>query len=71
MEKHFGAYNPQFSFMRLFDFVDAINTFTKDFEIDLIITVPKKHSFLSTLFKKNHTTKLAYSSNVPILAIHE
>lgn len=71
LEKHFAAYNPQFAFIRLFDFLDAINNFTRDREIDLIITVPKKHSFLGGLFKTSHTQKLAYHSSVPIIAIHE
>lgn len=71
LERHFSAYNPQFAFIRLFDFLDAINNFTRDHEIDLIITIPRKHSFLSNLFKTSHTKKLAYHSSVPIVAIHE
>ena len=71
LEKHFAEYNPQFAFIRLFDFLEAINNFTRDKEIDLIITVPKRHSFLGGLFKTSHTKKLAYHSNVPIVAIHE
>lgn len=71
LEKYFSAYNPQFAFIRLFDFLDAINNFTKDNEIDLIITVPRKHSFLSKLFKTSHTKKLAYHSHVPMVAIQE
>lgn len=71
LEKYFGAYNPQFAFIRLFDFLDAINNFTKDKEIDLIITIPRKHSFLSKLFKTSHTKKLAYHTSIPIVAIQE
>jgi len=70
LEKYFKAYNPQFAFIRLFDFVEAINNFTNDHEIDLIVTVPRKHSFLSNLFKTSHTKKLAYHSTVPIVAIN-
>lgn len=71
LEKQFSDFNPQFSFIRLYDFLDAINNFTKDYGIDFIITVPKKHSFVSKLFKTSHTKKLAYHSTVPIVAIHE
>jgi len=70
LEKYFKAYNPQFAFIRLFDFVEAINNFTNDHQIDLIITVPRKHSFITNLFKTSHTKKLAYHSTVPIVAIH-
>lgn len=71
LEKTFEAYNPEFYFIRMFDFLDAISNFTTDHNIDLIITVPRKHSFLSGLYKTSHTKKLAYHSYVPVVAIHE
>jgi len=55
----------------MFDFLDATSNFTVDREIDLIVTVPRKHSFLSGLYKTSHTKKLAYHSHVPVAAIHE
>jgi nucleotide-binding universal stress UspA family protein len=63
-------YKPEYYFIRLFDFTDAISTFSEGHNIDAIITVPRKHSFLESLFKSSHTKKLAYHSHVPILAIH-
>jgi hypothetical protein len=35
----------------------------------MIITIPKNQSFISNLFKITHTSKLAYHSHVPIVAI--
>ncbi|HVU59041.1 MAG TPA: universal stress protein [Puia sp.] len=63
-------YSPDFYFIRLFDFMDAINQFVADNKIDLILTFPRKHSFLSNVFKSTNTTQLAYHSHVPIVAIH-
>ncbi len=63
-------YNPEYYFIRMYDFIDAINQFVADKEIDMIITIPRKHSFLSNIFKTTHTTKLAYHSHVPIVTIH-
>lgn len=71
LENMFSAYSPQFFFIRLYDFLDAISSFTMDRNIDLIMTVPRSHSFLSGLYKTSHTKKLAYHSHVPIIAIHE
>lgn len=71
IEEQFANYNPQFAFIRLYDFLDAINQFAKDKQIDFIITIPKKHSFLSNLFRSSTTKKLAYHSHIPIVAIHE
>jgi nucleotide-binding universal stress UspA family protein len=71
LEKILGGYQPEFYFIRQYDFLDAVSQFTQDKNIDVIVTVPKEHSFLSGLFKTSHTKKLAYHSHVPIIAIHE
>lgn len=69
MEDKLSSYNPEFSFLRSYDFLDGINKFAEAKDIDVIITVPRKHSFLSQLFKTSHTKKLAYHSHVPTIAI--
>jgi nucleotide-binding universal stress UspA family protein len=69
LEASLSAYSPDFYFIRLFDFMDAINQFVADNDIDLILTFPRKHSFLSNVFKTTNTVKLAYHSHVPIVAI--
>ncbi|HYE54864.1 MAG TPA: universal stress protein [Chitinophagaceae bacterium] len=71
LENILQPYNPQFYFIRMYDFVDAVNQFVEDKEIDLILTVPKKHSFLTNIFRSSYTKKLAYHSHVPIIAVHE
>lgn len=71
LEAILGNYQPEFYFIRQYDFLDAVSQFTQDKNIDVIVTVPKEHSFLSGLFKTSHTKKLAYHSHVPIIAIHE
>jgi nucleotide-binding universal stress UspA family protein len=71
LEKILGSYQPEFYFIRQYDFLDAVSQFTHDKNIDVIVTVPKEHAFLSGLFKTSHTKKLAYHSHVPIIAIHE
>ena len=67
----FREYNPEFYFIGMNDFHEAINQFVYDKNIDLIVTVPRYHSFLNSMFKSSHTKKLVYHSSVPILAAHE
>lgn len=69
LEASLTAYKPEFYFIRLFDFLDAINQFVADNQIDLILTFPRRHSFLSNVFKTTSTVKLAYHSHVPLVAI--
>lgn len=71
LEKMLQDFSPEFYFIRQYDFLDAVSQFAQDKAIDLIITVPKDHSFLSKIFSTSHTKKLAYHSHVPIVAIHE
>lgn len=70
LERIFQDFDPQFSFIRLYDFLDAISSITHDRNIDLLITIPRSHSFLTGLFKPSHTKRLAYHSHVPLLTIH-
>jgi nucleotide-binding universal stress UspA family protein len=71
MEEMLDGYHPKFSFIRMFDFVESVNLYAEDIQADLIITVPRKHGFLSGLFKTSHTKKLAYHSHIPVLAVQE
>ncbi|HXB94340.1 MAG TPA: universal stress protein [Puia sp.] len=70
LESLLKDYNPEFYFIRLFDFVEATNQFVTDYHIDLILTFPRRHSFLSNVFRTTSTSKLAYHSHVPIVAIN-
>ncbi|MBS1947183.1 MAG: universal stress protein [Bacteroidetes bacterium] len=70
LDKILKDFNPTYSFMRLFDFVEAIDAFVKDYNIDMLLTIPKNDSLFSNFFKTTHTSKLAYHSRIPIIAIH-
>jgi nucleotide-binding universal stress UspA family protein len=63
-------YNPHFFFVLEEDFTAAVDKFAEECSADIIITVPRKHTFLSSLFKSSNTKKLAYHSSLPILALH-
>ena len=71
MQELFADSNPEFYFIGMNDFHDAIEQFTRDRNIDLLIVIPKNHSLFDRLFGKSHTKKLAFHSSVPIIAAHE
>lgn len=68
MESRLKAYNPEFSFLRSYDFLEGIISFAESKGVDAIITVPKKQGFVNQLFKI-YTKKLALATHVPIIAI--
>lgn len=67
----FSRFNTEFYFITMNNFFDAIDTFVKDYDIDVLITIPKHQSNATSIFKTTHTKKLAYHSHIPILAAHE
>jgi len=71
MEMILQGYNTEYSFIRQYDFVEAIGQFAADKNIDLILTLPRKHSLLSKMFVTSNTKKLAYQSELPIVAVHQ
>jgi nucleotide-binding universal stress UspA family protein len=68
MESRLKKYNPEFFFLRSYDFLESIVTFAETKEADVIITVPKKQGFLNQLFKI-YTRKLSLESNKPVVAL--
>lgn len=71
MAAMFKEYHPEFYFIGMNDYQDAIEQFVKDRNIDLIITIPRYHSGISSLFKSTSTKKLVFHSSIPVLAVHE
>ncbi|MDP9229948.1 MAG: universal stress protein [Bacteroidota bacterium] len=63
--------NPEYHFIDDVDIEDGINRFAERNNIDLVITIPKKHTLLQGLFKKSSTRQLVFHSHVPIMCIHE
>jgi nucleotide-binding universal stress UspA family protein len=62
--------DPEFHFSENTNFTEAVNEFAAEYQIDLIITIPKKHGFFGSLFSESHTKKLAFHSKVPVMVIH-
>jgi nucleotide-binding universal stress UspA family protein len=70
MEDMFKEYQTDFYFLGMYDFFDSVEKFVEDKKIDMLITIPKYHSFFEKMFKTSHTKKLAMHSKVPMLAAH-
>ena len=62
-------YRPAFHYIQGDDIVSNILSFSEQQHASLIITIPKKHHFLGTMFHKSISKKLAYQSKVPLLSL--
>lgn len=67
----FSEFSPEFYFITTYDFHETLLQFIQDKKIDMVLTFPRKHSFLDNLLKGSNTRKLVYESSIPVLAAHE
>jgi len=63
--------NPNYHFIDNIDIEDGINEFVEKNNIDLLITIPKKHKLLDSLFKHSSTKQLVTQSHIPVMCVHE
>jgi nucleotide-binding universal stress UspA family protein len=63
--------DPNYHFINHVDIEDGINQFAEENNIDLLITIPKKHTLLDSLFKHSSTKQLVTQSHVPVMCVHE
>jgi hypothetical protein len=62
---------PQYHFINHKDIEDGLNEFSDKNNLDLLITIPKKHKLLDALFKTSSTKQLVFHSNIPVMCVHE
>lgn len=64
--------NPTYHFIQNKDVEQGINEFAEKNNLDLIISIPKKHKLLEGIFKPGSTTKqLLFQSHIPVMCVHE
>jgi nucleotide-binding universal stress UspA family protein len=63
--------NPTYDFIENKNVNEGINDFAEKNNIDLIITLPQKHSFLESLFEKSVTRELLHHTYIPVMCIRK
>lgn len=69
LHKIFEKHNATIEYLGDNDIVDTVLDYADRHEASLIIMVPKKQGFFAKIFNKSISKKLAYHSNVPMLAL--
>jgi len=67
----FEDLNPSYHFIRHPDIEDGLTEFAETNNLDLVITIPKKHKLLEGIFKPSSTKQLVMQSHVPVMCVHE
>jgi nucleotide-binding universal stress UspA family protein len=63
--------NPKYDFIEHEDIEDGINEFAEKNNLDLIISIPKKHKLLEGIFKPSSSKQLLFESHIPVMCVHE
>ena len=63
--------NPTYDFIENKDVDEGINEFAVKNNLDLIITLPKKHRFIEGLFEKSFTRELIHHTSIPLMCIRK
>jgi nucleotide-binding universal stress UspA family protein len=69
LHKLLEKYYPSFNYINGNKIVEELLDFAEEKHASLIIAVHQEHGFLTNLFHKSVTKKLAYNSNVPLLSL--
>ena len=70
LHKQLDILDPEYHSAQSSHYVESINDFAVEHEVDLVITVLKKHGFFEGIFSEDHTKMLAFHSHLPLMVIH-
>jgi nucleotide-binding universal stress UspA family protein len=70
MDSLLAGMNPLYDFIENKDIDQGLNDFAEKNDLDLVITLPKKHSLLERFFEKSTTRELIHESHIPVMCIH-
>jgi nucleotide-binding universal stress UspA family protein len=63
--------HPVYRFLDYDDIENGLEEFAETNQLDLLITIPKRHNIIDKIFHKSHSKKLVMHTHVPVIAIHD
>lgn len=70
MDSLLAGMNPIYDFIENKDINEGLNEFAEKHDLDLLITLPKKHSILERFFEKSTTRELIHETHIPVMCLH-
>mgnify|MGYP001791403700 CR=1 FL=1 len=70
LDHYLEASPHSFEFADGADVEEALETFVKTHQVDVLTMIPQKHNLLERLFKGSLTNKMLYKTHIPILTFH-
>ncbi|RYY60349.1 MAG: universal stress protein [Chitinophagaceae bacterium] len=70
VEQVLASVSARYHHVQHHDLGEGINAFAEKNNLDILITIPRKHSFFESLFNRSSTNELIQESHLPVLCIH-
>lgn len=71
LNRYFEETKHEFHFIESDDVLGGIQRFIKQNPMDIIVMIPRKHSFIEKLINEPHSKQVAFHTHLPLLTIHE
>lgn len=71
LDRYFEKIAHEFHFIESDDVLEGISKFIKKTPVDMIVMIPRSHSFIDRLISEPHSKQMAFHTHLPLLTIHE
>ena len=71
LNRYFEGITHEFHFIDSDDVLEGIHKFIEKHPVDMIVMIPRSHSFLDKLLNEPHSKQMAFHTHLPLLTIHE
>lgn len=71
LNRYFEEVDPEFHFVESENVLDGIHKFLKKNHMDIIVMIPRHHSFIDKLIHEPQSKQVAFHTHLPLLTIHE
>jgi len=69
--KHWNSENTEYHYVNNKDIAAGIKAFINEYEIQMLILVPKQYSFFESLFHSSVTKEFSFDNSIPVMFINE
>ena len=71
MKNDFDGIDYSFHTTENADVVEGVNKFIAEQKMDMLVMIPRVHSWFNSLIHESNTKKMAFHAHVPLLALHD
>lgn len=71
LQQSLASLNPVYFEPEFHNIISAIDEFTSEEQIDMLLVIPTRHGIWHNIFQKSHTKGLVYLNHIPLLSVRQ